>query len=92
MVRVVWLICTTVPLVSIYKTTRHIQKEDSNPGADYVLGFGNKFDGCHPVFFNTNKQAFQFFSLTQLYIYYCLATLGYCIKLLKTVTLNIHFV
>jgi hypothetical protein len=45
-------------LVPTNKTTRHTEKEDSNPGADYLLGFGNKFDGCHPVVFNINKQAF----------------------------------
>jgi hypothetical protein len=47
-------------LVPIYETTRHIQKEDSNPGADYLLSFGNKFDGCHPVFSITTSKHFNF--------------------------------
>jgi len=45
-------------LILICETTRYIQKGDSNAGADYLLGFGNKFDGCHPAVFNINKQAF----------------------------------
>jgi hypothetical protein len=57
MVCVVWQVCTTVPLIHWYLSTKlqDIQKEDSNPGADYLLGFGNKFDGCHPVIFNIDK-------------------------------------
>jgi hypothetical protein len=61
-------------LVPNYETTRHIQKKDSNPGTEYFLGFGNTFDWYHRVVFGINKQAFQFFSLTQLYNYYLLAT------------------
>ena len=62
MLCVVWQICTTVPLIHWCLTTKlqdiSKKKKDSNPGTEYLLGFGNTFDGYHRVVFGINKQAF----------------------------------